>query len=229
MLASGSRTVPPAKLVSLEQLYQQSFDCWYSYGVQSVSDMPFVAGDAALDFVNTAEERGHPLASDALITAADLLLWGQRYGLLAPSACLGPDAGDELGRARRARDLLYDIFAARAHGRPAAGAQLAELGELARAAYQAGRLQPAGDGSVGWRWDPADLATVRHVAVTSGVELLRAGPSPRLKQCPGDHCGWIFLDTTKRGNRRWCVMSECGQDAKDERRRARRQAAGAGT
>lgn len=185
--------------------------------------MPFVAGDAALDFVNTAEERGHPAAADALVTPADLCLWGQRYGLLGASVKFAADAGEELDRARRARNLLYDIFAARAHGQPAAKSQLAELAVLARTAYAAARLEPAGDGSIRWHWDRSDLATVRHVAVTSGVALLRAQPSPRLKQCPGDHCGWIFLDTTKRGNRRWCQMSECGQEAKSERRRARRQ------
>jgi predicted RNA-binding Zn ribbon-like protein len=213
----------PAKLTSQVQLYQQNLYCWYSRLVQPVSEMPFVAGNAALDFVNTAEERGHPAAEDALVTPADLCLWGQRYGLLGASAKPGADAGAELVLARRARDLLYDVFAARVHDRPAASAQLAELAELARTAYSAARLQPADDLSIRWYWNPSDLATVRHVAVTSGVELLRAEPSPRLKQCPGDHCGWIFLDATKRGNRRWCSMSECGQEAKSERRRARRQ------
>ena len=193
--------------------------------VQPVSEIPFVAGDAALDFVNTAEERGHPAAGEALAAPADLRVWGQRYGLLGPSARLAADAGDELDRARRARDLLYHVFAAFIDGRPAARAQLAELAELARAAYQAGSLRAGDDHSVHWHWNPSDLATVRHVAVTSGLELLRAMPSPRLKQCPGDHCGWIFLDATKRGNRRWCLMGECGQDAKDVRRRARRRAA----
>ncbi len=195
--------------------------------MQSVAQMPFVGGDPALDFVNTAEERGHPEAGDALVTPADLQLFGQRYGLLGASAQLGPGADAELEQARRARDLLYDVFTARAHGCLVPRAALAELTELAREAYQAGCLRPADGGQTGegagisWQWSPADLATVRNVAVTSGVELLRAGPSPRLKQCPGDHCGWLFLDATKRGNRRWCSMSECGQDAKSERRRAR--------
>jgi predicted RNA-binding Zn ribbon-like protein len=195
--------------------------------MQSVSEVPFVAGHVALDFVNTAEERGHPEAADALITPADLGLWGQRYGLLDAPAELGADAGAELNRARQARDLLYDVFAARVHDRPASDRQLAGLADLARAAYQAGALE-SDDNGLRWRWNRSDLATVRHVAVTSGLELLRDQPSPRLKQCPGDHCGWIFLDATKRGNRRWCLMSECGQDAKDEARRARRQAAAAG-
>jgi predicted RNA-binding Zn ribbon-like protein len=111
-------------------------------------------------------------------------------------------------RARHARELLYDVFAARVHGLPVSSRQPAELAGLARAAYKAGTLEPADDSGLQWRWNRSDLATVRHVAVISGVELLRKHPSPRLKQCPGDHCGWIFLDTTKRGNRRWCLMSE---------------------
>ena len=84
-----------------------------------------------------------------------------------------------------------------------------------------GRLQPADEGNVGWHWSRSELATVRHVAVTSAVDLLRDSPTPRLKQCPGDHCGWFFIDATKRGNRRWCLMSECGQAAKSAGRRQR--------
>jgi predicted RNA-binding Zn ribbon-like protein len=184
--------------------------------MQSIDEMPFVAGDAALDFVNTAEERGHPEAGDALLSAADLRRWGQRYGLLARSAARDDDAESEFEQAREARELLYGLFFARVHDRPLPKAQLARLAELAADAYGAATLGPSG-----WRWDRSDLATVRHVAVTSAIDLLHTEPAPRLKQCPGDHCGWFFLDTTKRGNRRWCSMSECGQQAKNLRRRSR--------
>jgi predicted RNA-binding Zn ribbon-like protein len=185
--------------------------------------MPFVGGNAALDFVNTAEERGHPQAGDALLTPDDLRLWGQRYGLLARSLRLDDDAPAELERAREARELLYSLFYCRLHERPLRRADLAGLAELAAEAYRAASLRVDSDGAVRWHWSPSQLATIRHVAVTAGAELLGAGPSPRLKQCPGDHCGWFFLDATKRGNRRWCLMRECGQDAKDQRRRQRRR------
>ena len=189
--------------------------------MQPIRDIPFVGGDPALDFVNTAEERGHPEAGDVLLTPADLRLWGRRYGLLARSAKL--DAA-ELERARELRELLYGLFCARAHQRALSERDVVRLGELAAEAFAAGRFELDEQGRAGWHWSPSELATVRHVAVTSAAELLRAGPSPRLKQCPGDHCGWFFLDATKRGNRRWCQMSECGQEAKDARRRQRRRA-----
>jgi predicted RNA-binding Zn ribbon-like protein len=195
-------------------------------GVQSVREIPFVGGNVAIDFVNTAEERGHPDAGDALMTPADLRVWGQRYGLLSRSLRLDGDASAELERARAARDLIYAILLARVHGlRPGKG-ELARLAELGAAAYGAGALQTDPDGAIRWHWSRSELATVRHVAVIAGIRLLVDAPSSRLKQCPGDHCGWFFLDRTKRGNRRWCQMRECGQEAKDERRRAKRAAGG---
>ncbi len=36
--------------------------------MKTAAELPFIAGHVALDFVNTAEERGHPDASDALGT-----------------------------------------------------------------------------------------------------------------------------------------------------------------
>jgi predicted RNA-binding Zn ribbon-like protein len=193
--------------------------------VQSIREMSFVAGNAALDFVNTAEERGHPDAGDALLTPADLRVWGQRYGVLAGSLRPSGDAPAELERAREARELIYSVLLARVRGRRPRKSELARLAELAAAAYRAAALQTDADGAVRWHWSPSDLATVRHVAVTAAVELLDAEPSSRLKQCPGHHCGWFFLDATKRGNRRWCQMRECGQEAKDERRRKQRASA----
>ena len=187
--------------------------------------MPFIAGHVALDFVNTAEERGHPEAGDALSTPADLRLWGRRYSLIARAGGDDADEQAELVRAREARELLYALFFARVHGREADASQLARLSEFAAAAYAAATLQAAEDGNVGWRWSRSELATIRHVVVAGAIDLLQVPPSPRLKQCPGEHCGWFFLDVTKRGNRRWCSMSECGQEAKDQRRRARRQSA----
>jgi len=191
--------------------------------MKTVAELPFVAGHVALDFVNTAEERGHPDASDALGRVADLRLWGQRYGLITGPGVAADEDQAEFDRAIEARELLYALLLARRTGRPAAEAQVARLTELGAAAYRAGNLQSNDDGSISWRWDRSELATIRHIAVTGAIDLLQAEPSTRLKQCPGHHCGWFFLDTTKRGNRRWCSMAECGQDAKDEQRRLRRQ------
>ncbi|HEX5194797.1 MAG TPA: ABATE domain-containing protein [Solirubrobacteraceae bacterium] len=185
-----------------------------------MSELPFVAGDVALDFVNTAELRGDPLAGDALRTPGDLVQWGRRYGLLASDADDADDA--ELRKALQTRELLYRLFAAHVNGKPPADADLAALAAAVAAAHAAARLVVRDDGRLRWAWDPTRPATIRNTAAAAATELLRGDRLDRLKQCPGEHCGWLFIDATKRGNRRWCSMSECGQEAKTARRRRRR-------
>jgi predicted RNA-binding Zn ribbon-like protein len=188
--------------------------------MQPLDELPFVAGDLALDFVNTAELRGDPLADDVLRTPGDLVRWGRRYDVLSDDAQTADET--ELREALQTRELLYRLFAARVHGEPASNADLTALAAAAADGYAAATLVADDDGRPRWDWDRTMPATIRHRAAVAATELLRGGRPERLKQCPGDHCGWLFLDTTKRGNRRWCSMSECGQDAKTERRRARR-------
>ncbi len=188
--------------------------------MQTLEELPFVAGHPALDFVNTAEQRGHPLAGEVMRTPEDLLVWGRRYGLLSDTATSAEPA-HELFRALQARELLYGLWFSRVHGDTDNPGDLRALAELGAEAYSAGRLDPTEQDRLRWHWDRTDLATIRHVAVSSAIDLLTTAGTARLKQCPGEHCGWFFLDTTKRGNRRWCLMSECGQVAKSAGRRNR--------
>jgi predicted RNA-binding Zn ribbon-like protein len=93
------------------------------------------------------------------------------------------------------------------------------------------RLEPAKRGFV-WRWGAAHpaLDAMFDPILRSAAELLTGQPHSRLKQCPGRHCGWVFLDRTKNRRRRWCEMQVCGSRAKARayraRRRSRRRRAG---
>ena len=55
------------------------------------------------------------------------------------------------------------------------------------------------------------------------VDLLTdADDCKRVRQCESAQgCGWIFLDSTKGGTRRWCDMKVCGNRAKVRRFRSR--------
>jgi predicted RNA-binding Zn ribbon-like protein len=48
--------------------------------------------------------------------------------------------------------------------------------------------------------------------IYSAYELLLADKLNRIKECT--NCGWLFLDTTKNGTRRWCSMNTCGSIVK---------------
>lgn len=51
------------------------------------------------------------------------------------------------------------------------------------------------------------------------VELVCTVELGRLKACPleAGGCGWLFLDLSRNGSRRWCSMADCGTVAKSRR------------
>jgi len=126
--------------------------------------------------------------------------------------------------ALRLRDALTATLEAQVTGRRPDPDDLAILAAAVAEAHAAGAL--ALDGSLRWRWSPAELASVRHTVADAAYELLGGPSAPRIGECDGPGCGWFFLDRTKRGNRRWCTMRDCGQQAKTAGRRARRGGAG---
>jgi predicted RNA-binding Zn ribbon-like protein len=181
-----------------------------------VSDLSLVGGDLALDFVNTVETRaGEP--DDTLRGAADLRAWGVRVGVLDG----GAGSGRELARAIALRESLYRLLAAWVDGDPLDPADLELLTRTVAEAHAAGALVRAG-GRLAWTWDRSDLATVRFTAAVAAAELLAGPRARRIRRCPAADCGWLFLDATKNGSRRWCSMSDCGNREKARRRRARR-------
>ena len=54
------------------------------------------------------------------------------------------------------------------------------------------------------------LALVATIVAVAQLD----GRWPRLKACPGDHCGWVFYDNSRNQASGWCSMQICGQWAK---------------
>src|SRR5919112_4603831 len=83
-----------------------------------------------------------------------------------------------------------------------------------------------------WGWEPwtgegPPLGAPLWPIARSAAELLVSPWRERVRECPGEHCGWLFLDLTKNGSRRWCEMEVCGSRAKMQRYRDRQRHRGA--
>jgi predicted RNA-binding Zn ribbon-like protein len=63
---------------------------------------------------------------------------------------------------------------------------------------------------MGWLNPEARLDSILWPVCCAAAQLFIDGPRDRLKFCPGRACGWLFLDATKNGGRRWCSMADCG-------------------
>ncbi|HET6619347.1 MAG TPA: ABATE domain-containing protein [Dongiaceae bacterium] len=195
--------------------------------------LPNVGGRICLDFINTSSGRGTDHHKENLKSYFDLLAWSHHVGiltagdtleLLALARARPAPAHRAFSRALALREALHAIFSAIVQRRLVPAPAVAALnGFMARSA-QGERFEPAADG-FGWRWTPAQpvgLDRPLWPIVRAAVELLANGPLGRLKACGGGSaCGWIFLDQTRNGRRRWCEMEVCGSRAKMRRYRGR--------
>jgi predicted RNA-binding Zn ribbon-like protein len=187
-----------------------------------IAELERVSGDLALDFLNTIEDRDGPQRRDFLSGPEELAEWGAVGGLIDAGAT-APDPDAEFATTLELRNRITSILEARLVDRGPAPRDLGALAGAVAAAHSEGTLVPDEAGRLRWQWDQSDLASVRHSVATAAYDLLASPTAARVGECDGPACGWFFLDTSKRGNRRWCSMRECGQDAKSAQRRASRR------
>ena len=195
--------------------------------------LPLVAGLLALDFANTASGRGGPEHREHLRGVGDLLAWAHHAEVLGTAALAetaallrrqGRTAADALlAAALRLRELLYITGKALAAGDKPAPDLLAQLVAAHGANLAAARLDASG-GVFRLVWEPRQDVTGALIGplTASAMTLLTESEVRRVKQCAGNHCGWLFFDATKNGRRRWCEMSVCGNRAKQRAYRLRR-------
>jgi predicted RNA-binding Zn ribbon-like protein len=214
------------------------------------AEFRIVGGHPALDLVNTVTPRvrGGAVDHDYLTSPAELVAWARRIGLIDLrdySAVEGtwrsaPElATKSLNATLEIREAAYDVFAPRAAGAVIAGdgVKHSEGSALERlmlrwsAAAARSMLIPDADRNRGIAelvvgTSPAQLIPDR--LVVAAVELVRTVELRQLRACPVDDggCGWLFLDRSRNGSRRWCAMEDCGTRAKIRKLSERRRATG---
>lgn len=191
-------------------------------------------GHPVLDFLNTVG--GHRLTAprDDLATPEDLVSWGLQSGWLDQDRAhpmlveiqLRPaEARAALARVRAFREALFRVFLAVSEDVQPAPEPLDAFEREVRRAWSERRLVRTPDR--GYRWVSPDSARLDGVIpglALAASELLTGGDRGRIRICEAtalDGCGWLFLDTSKNGTRRWCEMATCGNRYKARRHYAR--------
>jgi predicted RNA-binding Zn ribbon-like protein len=191
-------------------------------------------GHPVLDFLNTMGGERLTAPREDLVTPEDLVSWGLQSGWLDQDRAhamlvelqLRPaEARAALVRVRAFREALFRVFlAASGDAQPAPEALEAFEREVRRAWAERRLVRTA---EHGWRW--ASPESARLDAFIPGLalaasELLTGPQRARVRICeatPLDGCGWLFLDTSRNGTRRWCEMATCGNKYKARRHYAR--------
>lgn len=124
------------------------------------------------------------------------------------------------GRAVSLREALYALFAP-GSGPAARQDAVAVLNEELQRAWLHSRVVVDDEGA---RLEPEadeELDRPLWTVAQSALDLLLSPSRGRIKACEGADCGWLFVDTSKAGRRRWCSMESCGNRVKVQRYRAR--------
>ena len=165
--------------------------------------------DLCLDFANTRYWRGQEAPTETLNAPSDLAAWAK-----APN----PPAPKEFVQAIALREALYRLFDAQAQGEAAPSR---DLDVLNHALAQAPARTTLKRGRDGYEWNldtKSDTALALLAPVLWSAGDLLAGPRlDKVRRCANPECGWLFLDDSRAGKRRWCSMSSCGNRAKARR------------
>jgi predicted RNA-binding Zn ribbon-like protein len=177
-----------------------------------------VGGHPALDLVNTDVVSQGDRSTDVLRAAGEFLAWCEYAGVASvapgPLRLAAVQERAFLARATALRSAIRSIVEAVAEQREADPDALTMLQSVSADAV--GRAVPALDGGrLTWTWEPTAPDAVLWELACAAVDLLRTGVTARIKVCPG--CGFVFLDATKNGSRRWCSMDDCGKQEKMRR------------
>lgn len=172
--------------------------------IHGMDQLPFLGGRLCLDFVNTANWREGIAVDERLTDVEALSIWSVRQGLIAESCLTG-----DIAEALRFRALLRRCFLA------AEGANAEDLAAMDAVRRLPSTLVLGSDGR--YRLAGTQVGGVLSLVAQSAAEVLLTGTQRQLKACPGEDCGWLFLDESPSGRRRWCSMAICGNRAKAKR------------
>ena len=201
----------------------------------------YLSGDPSLDLVNTIDWTSRGPESERLTSYPRLADFAEGAGIASKAEAARLRRAVErhprraeaaLARAREVRAVLHDLFRSVAEtGRP--GAQLEQLNRLLAEAHRHARLEVAavggGGGAARWAWhDPEDPDAPLWPIIRRAADLLASSDAARIKVCGGADCGWLYVDRSRNGLRRWCRMETCGTRAKSKRRAARREGGSGG-
>ena len=181
----------------------------------------FVAGNLALDFVNTVAFRADPgKTKDHLQRTEDVHRWASQAQLPDWAAInSGPLVGTAaLRRIRAVREQLFAVFHAIASDDPIPADTLAQVGNALQDCCSHRCLSIEG-AEVRWTWRPGARCAdhLLYPVLTAAIDLLTSVSRGLVRQCEDAGCGWLFLDRSNARKRRWCSMADCGNRNKARR------------
>lgn len=175
-------------------------------------------GMLCLDFVNTISNRNKPVLLDYLIGMKELLEWYNRMDIISAKMShtlerlakgYPQKAAIVFDKCIVLRELMLRLFTAAIHRKAPDPSDLQLFNTYVADTYT--------NIEVSWKpslrqgellFNAPALEQLIWWLVKSALELYTGNGLQQVRQCPA--CGWLFLDKSRNGSRKWCSMSVCG-------------------
>lgn len=181
----------------------------------TTDDLRLVTNQLCLNLLNTANWQQNEALDDHIGTFEALLDWSRRVGLCMRDNCAASFDSAALERIVIFRGKLRVLFL-----KIIAGENLDEAdSEFLNTAFTDSRNRAPlniKDGKLAYSAIEIPDRDLLMSVLISAIDLLTSTDHQRVKICPSDHCGWLFVDQSRTGRRKWCSIELCGN-----RKRAR--------
>jgi predicted RNA-binding Zn ribbon-like protein len=129
---------------------------------------------------------------------------------------------DALHRVRTIREALHGVAGEVADGREPPDRHLSTVHRMLAQAIARSEVTNV----VPWRWtlEPRTPGDLPWTIALSAWRLLQFEDLTRVRRCHDTGCGWLFLDRSRIGSRRWCSSADCGNRARARRHYERHRA-----
>jgi predicted RNA-binding Zn ribbon-like protein len=199
----------------------------------------FPGGSACLDFTNTVSwQHDVPYDQERLHDISAVIDWSGLAGLLSNADARGLRAAAALHPRRTSRTFarllalrhtLHRLLSAEARGIEPRAADVEAVRVIAGQGMATARMLRTTPGihyTLSLR-EPDGPEWLLEAIAWDALRLLASPDLALLRTCANDTCGWLFLDRSRRHNRRWCDMRECGNRVKVRRYYERNRSAAA--
>jgi predicted RNA-binding Zn ribbon-like protein len=169
----------------------------------------FVAGRLCIDFTQTGGESGKRAYWERFHQPSDLADWFAVSPLQLPGI---PISSEEFQRALSLRECIWRVAQAVLQGEVPLAADVETINHVAAMPDLPPQL--AEDGSKrAWR-SPATASEAFSLIARDAVDLFSGELRSRIRECENPSCRLMFVDASRPGKRRWCLMKRCGNIAK---------------
>lgn len=133
--------------------------------------------------------------------------------------------GEELSMTKSLREAIFRLADNRINQREISVSDIALINVHARSGMPVVRI--ACDGCSTEPPDSAEMGEILGLIARDAIDIFTGAYRNRIKQCASPRCHVMFVDKSPTGNRIWCAMSPCGDQASARAYRRRKAEGGA--